>query len=84
MSADIHGIPGVKWSIEAALHYAMGRINEHNKALVIWIDDDGRLHYSQCGMNNKDMCWVGTYLVQESMHNTEGILHNGKDPDSFE
>lgn len=79
MTAEIHYIPGVAWSPEAAIEDARQRIGDAPKMLIAWYDKDGTFHFAQGGMKNKDICWLGSTLLMISMSNNDGVLHNGDD-----
>lgn len=39
-TAEIHPLPGIKWSARAALHDALNRCPEDAYVLVLWTDKD--------------------------------------------
>jgi hypothetical protein len=57
-TADIHHLPGIPWSPEAALGHVQNRIKDIDKILILSIDKQGRQFYTSAGMDALDRLWA--------------------------
>lgn len=58
-SAEVHPLPGIQWSAEAALHDALSRVPKGARCLVIWTDEQMTdLNFSAARLKNSDTVWL--------------------------
>ena len=66
MSADIECLPGIAWSVQAALHDALKRCPTDGKLLITWMDDKGAISRSAANLSRQEAVWLCQHHILDA------------------